>query len=298
MIHKLIYYLSYLSLPYLLYLIFVVIKKIKTKKLKNLSLDNSILFIFLIGVLVFIYSRFIEPNIICINQTEINVGFSGKLILISDTHLGVYKGKSFLERVVKKIDSIKNVDAVIIAGDITYHADDNELETLLKPLKKLKYPVFAVLGNHDYIGPNPPNLEMLKSALSKNRVNLLENSSSLLKEKNIHILGLGDRWKRNDKISKLDEFSENDNIVVIAHNPDTIMRYKNRVADLTLSGHTHGGQIRIPFIYKNMIPSNYSFDQGFYNVNNNKLFISSGVGEVGLPMRFLVPPSIDVIILK
>ncbi len=295
MIHELIYYLSYISFPFLIYLLYILIKK---REYKKLSTNSFALYLFIFGTVLFIYSRFIEPNMIYINKIEIDVGFKGKLVVISDTHLGIYKGRGFLDRVVNKINEIEDVDATIIAGDLTYHADDEQLEYLFEPLKKIKSPVFVVFGNHDYLGPNPPNLKKLREAVSKNSAIFLENSVDFLKTKNIKIVGLGDKWSRNDDISVLEQFSNSDNIVVVTHNPDTTIKYSNKIADLTISGHTHGGQIRIPFIYEKFIPSEFKFNKGFYNTKNGKLFVSSGVGEIGLPMRFLVPPTIDVLILK
>jgi len=61
---------------------------------------------------------------------------------------------------------------------------------------------------------------------------------------------------------------------------------------LTLAGHTHGGQIRIPYLYKKVIPvrGDVLWDQGLYSFKNEKVFVTSGIGEIGLPMRFLIPP--------
>jgi hypothetical protein len=124
---------------------------------------------------------------------------------------------------------------------------------------------------------------------------MLENKKSFLKEKNIHILGLWDNWAKNDRVEMIDEFLPQDNLLVLAHNPDTTLRYSNTLADLTVSGHTHGWQIRVPFIWKKVIPVKGKFVDGFYNRNGVKLYVTSGVWEVWLPLRFRIPPEIVVI---
>ena len=83
--------------------------------------------------------------------------------------------------------------------------------------------------------------------------------------------------------------------IVLTHNPDSIYEFPKTDVDLVIAGHTHGGQIRLPFIYKYAIPCKYDFDKGFYYLRNMNIFVSPGLGMVGLPFRFLMPPEIDVL---
>ncbi len=289
--HNLIFYSSYISILFFIVLIYFAV--IKAKYIFKNKILFSVYILVLLGTSLFIYARFIERNIIIEQETKINVGFNSKLIVISDIHLGIYKNANFLKRVIKRINSIKDVDAVLIAGDFIYYPE-NDLEELFYPLKDIKIPVYAVLGNHDSERPGPPIQKELQKVLEKNNVIFLHNSSAFIKE-DIAILGLGDKWADQDQISKINDFKESDNLIVLTHNPDTALEYKNNIADLTISGHTHGGQIRIPFLYETMIPCIGDFDQGLYNVNQNKVFVTTGIGEVGLPMRLGVPPVIDVL---
>ncbi len=285
--YNIIFYLSYIIFPFLIYL-FSVYKKGK-------PFAKKVIIILFLFSFLFIYSRFIERNMIVIKTTEIEVGFSGKFVIISDLHLGVYKKADFLKRVVKKINKIENVTAVLIPGDFIYHPSNN-LDDLFYPLKDIDVPVYAVFGNHDSQKPGPPIQNKLKKVLENNNVILLHNENSIIR--NINILGLGDRWANEDNISMINNFSENDNLVVITHNPNTALRYKNSIPDLTISGHTHGGQIRIPFLYKNIFPHLQDFDQGLYKAMHGKVFVTGGIGEVGLPMRFGIPPTIEILELK
>ena len=289
--HKIILYSSYLSIPFLLLVLFLIFRKRKKGEGRKISL--SMLILLFIGSMLFIYSRFIERNLIVKSTTKIKTGFSAKLVVFSDIHLGVYKGSSFLKRIVDKINDIKDVDAVLIPGDFTYYPDD--LDELFLPLKNIKYPVYAVLGNHDVSRPGPPIQKELQKVLEKYNVIFLKNTSAIIKSKNIKILGLGDNWDYDDDVSQINKFKNGDNLIIITHNPDTFKKYKNSIADLTISGHTHGGQVRIPFLYKKMIPCKYDYDKGLYKEKNGKLFVTSGVGEVGLPLRLFNPPVIDIL---
>jgi len=292
--YKFILYSSYLSFPFILLIFFLIFRK-RDEKIKR-KISIPFLIILLTGALIFVYSRFIERNIILENTTKIKTGFSLKLAVISDIHLGVYKDQHFLKRVVEKINNIKNLDAVLIPGDFTYYPETN-LKELFAPLKDLKTPVYAVLGNHDVGHPGPDIEDELERVLKSFNVIFLDNTEATIKSKkgDVKILGLGDNWDRNDDISKIDKFTTGDNLIIITHNPDTFAKYNKEIADLTVSGHTHGGQVRIPFLYKRMIPCKNDYDRGLYKEKNGKLFVTSGVGEVGLPIRLFNPPVIDVL---
>lgn len=290
--HNLIFYGSYLSFPFLAFLIFIFLKYRKQIFGNKLFLLAFIFFTFL--SLIFIYSRFIERKMILIKETEIEVGFSAKIVVISDIHLGVYKNVDFLHRVVDKINTIENIDAVLIPGDFVYYSGP-DLDLLFSPLKDIKVPVYAVLGNHDSEHPGPPIQEELVSALRNNGVHYLDNQNEVIEGLGITVLGLSDKWADADDILKIDEFSEEDNLIVITHNPDTVLKYTNSIPDITITGHTHAGQIRLPFIYKYAIPCEGDFDIGLYEKNFGKVFVSPGLGETALPMRLGIPPRIDLL---
>ncbi|MEK7203294.1 MAG: metallophosphoesterase [Patescibacteria group bacterium] len=246
------------------------------------------------GTIFFIYARFIERNIIVTQNIKIKTGFFAKVIVIADTHLGVYKDRNFLKKVVNKINEQKNIDAVLIPGDLVDYPY-GDLATLFSPLKNLRAPVYAVLGNHDSEKSEPFVQKQLQEALETNGIIFLNNTYSVIPNKNIIILGLGDNFTNQDDVAKIEEYNTQDNLIVLAHNPDTTLKYKNSIPDITISGHTHGGQIRIPFLYKFFIPCEGNFDQGLYNTLTGKIFVTSGLGEIGLPLRFGIPPAIDIL---
>lgn len=251
--------------------------------------------ILLIGCLFFVWSRFIERQMIIVRHQEISAGFSGRAVLIADTHLGVYKDKHFLERAVRVINK-QNPDYVFIAGDFTYEPKKGELAELFGAFSEIHAPIYAVLGNHDVERPGPQVRDELKEVLEGEGVHFLNNQAVQLKD--FTLVALGDNWSHEDNIKLIDAFSENDNVVVLTHNPDTTLAYTNSVADVTLTGHTHCGQIRIPWLYKKAIPTTGSFDKGYTQEERTKLYITCGLGEVGLPMRLFNPPAVDVLIFK
>ncbi len=149
--------------------------------MKKLHFKKIFLTLFILGILTITYSFFIERNLITVNEFEIKSTFEGKIIVISDLHLGKWKDEKFLKKIVDKINTEiknKNIEHVFIAGDFTYHPKDiseKGLDTLFSPLAQISAPVYSVLGNHDEEKPGPKLAEVLKKVLEKNNVKIIEN---------------------------------------------------------------------------------------------------------------------------
>jgi uncharacterized protein len=307
------YYLSYLALPITVAVVYFIVRtawRLREKFSGQLIIDGkpqrgrrvvAIWLLILLLCLLFDYARFIEPNIILTHTTSVPVGFSGRLVLIADIHLGVYKGENFLARLVQQINQLPDVDAVLVAGDWAYFLPPDQIDQELASLKDLKYPVYAVMGNHDNGTPGEDVSAALTKALTADGVVVLNNEIVKLPKNNITLVGLGDRWSNSDDVKLLEKLSPTDNVVVLTHNPDTSLLYnqlERSVVDLTLTGHTHGGQMRIPLIYHWIIPTVGDFDEGMYAVKGAKVFVTGGVGEVWLPMRLGIPPTVEILELK
>lgn len=287
---KIIFYWSYLSFAFIGYFIY------RLQKYKVNENKRYIFYTFI--VLIFIYSRFIEPNIIRTQYSIIDAPFKSKIIVLSDLHLWIFKNEKFLEKVVNKINKIQNIDFIIIPWDSIYYAKKKNLDILFKPLVQINKPIFITLWSHDF-EPKDITKNDLKKVFKKYNLVLLDNISYKIDKLNLNLLWLWDNEIQEDKIELINNFKKEDNLLVIAHNPDTVLWYKkNDIPWITISGHTHGGQIRLPYIYKYIIPCKWDFNQGFYNHNWNKLFISSGVGEVLLAMRLFISPVIDIVELR
>ena len=254
----------------------------------------KIFYWFLVLFFIFaLYIWFVEPNIILTKTFEYNAWFKANFVLVSDIHLWIYKDERYLKRIVEKINNLQDIDWVLIPWDFTLLKDDKaDLDKLFEPLKDIKYPVYATLWNHDTMNPGPNIEEKLVKVLEKYNVKVLQNTTIKLKNKDINILWLWDNWSNADDVSLINKFKPSDNLIVLAHNPDTIMKYTSNIADFTVSGHTHWWQFKLPFLREKMIPCRYDFVSGYYKINWNSLYVTSWAGEAWMPIRLWVPPEI------
>ena len=239
----------------------------------------------------FVEMRFIEPALIVERRTVLSLGFEARLAVISDYHLGLYKSPAFLQRVVNRLNAMA-LDAVLIAGDHT-HEPDQPLNELLAPLARLRHPAFSVPGNHEESLPGPPIRGELRRALQAVGVVPLEYRHAV--RDRFVLVGLGDHLAGLDRIEPLLLAPADKPRIVLMHNPDTAMSLPPASAALAVAGHTHGGQIRFPMLYRHIIPCRHPFDSGLHTFAPVPTFVTTGLGEVGLPMRFLNPPVIDVL---
>jgi predicted MPP superfamily phosphohydrolase len=289
LIKKLLFHGSYLVIPYVAWL----------TCLRRRRHPRSTCFL-LILVSLFIWMRFVEPQWIRVRETVLaGTGIWADIVLISDLHLGVYKDTAFLERVVTRINELP-ADRVLIAGDFTYEPEDRSLHRMFEPLSRLKNPVHAVLGNHDQQAPGPDIDRPLRTALGQLGVRIVEQD--VADAGRWRIAGLGDHWGGNDDPEFLARMPDQGPVLLLVHNPDSVMRVRPRNTVLALAGHTHCGQIRLPWLYRKAIPSSHGFDCGLETARTPhgdiRVFITPGLGEIGLPMRFLNPPTIDWLHLR
>lgn len=187
-VQNIILYASWLVFPGLFLAVYFL------RKFKSKTWGKLFLILFILGGLFFIWIRFIERFWVVVNEIDLNRGWDTEVVLIADMHLGVYKSGKYLDRVVRKINQLENIDAVLIAGDLTYEPKNQSiagLKKLTKALSDSKYPVFAVMGNHDVSRPGPVIKQKLIKALAQNKVTVLENQRANMPNSEIQVLGLG-----------------------------------------------------------------------------------------------------------
>ncbi len=257
----------------------------------------------LLFIICFEYAYKIEPNMLITVHKELKIpnwndNLSGlKIALISDLHV-FWSNTTYekLQKIVKEINS-NNPDLIIIAGDfesLTIDKSKDNEKFLETELSKLKAPlgVISVLGNHDYYPEG-----VIERVLKNSNVTLLKDETVIKTYKNekFQISGFHDMWHK--KLCPACTIKDNKiPTIAISHNPDIFPDMPDYVS-LTLSGHTHGGEIYIPFIGSFTVPSVYhqKYRKGYIIEKNKHLYVTSGIGTLS-GFRFLNPP--EIVILK
>jgi predicted MPP superfamily phosphohydrolase len=263
----------------------------------NIPNKYKLLSLLVVLILAFLWLWFSETRNIQIHEDIINTGFTSKFVLISDLHLGLFKNQEYLTEVVNKINAQNNIEFVVIAGDFIYNdlpvKDQKYYDDLFEPIKDIKYPVVVTFGNHDNGSSDPDITDMLTITLEKYGARVIEDKEISID--GLNIVGLYDYWEKPEGYKFLDTVNTPINIVV-THNPDIVDLYDKPVG-LTLSGHTHCGQVRVPLLNLSFpMPINSGYQNGLYNSSNGKVFVTCGLSETGFfPFRLWNRPTIDVI---
>ena len=289
-----VFYLSYLVVFFLIYLIWQFDK-----------LPRPVAVFLILASLLFLYARFLEPNIIKIKRQRIKLDKKGikpfKIAVLADLHIGLFTKSWFLKRVIKKVNKLKP-DLILIPGDFIHHLPENKIKDKFSCLKSLPAPALAILGNHDCGARGEKDVSgELERVLTDYGLKIIDNKIEEIKMKGqgIRIIGLSDIETRQPDYNLIKNISENGINIVLTHNPDAVYEFPSYDVDLVVCGHTHGGQVRIyPFYkyaYRYIARLKYDFDKGRRDFKGTKVFITTGVGLGGLPFRFLMPPVIDVL---
>ena len=278
-------------------------KKEKKKKQKKL-LKKLIILLTIILVFLICWGKFIEPNILTIKEYKITNqslpnSFNGvKIVQFSDLHYGTGFDKKRLENLTDKINSI-TPDIIIFTGDLidkNYVATDDDIKILMNCLKKMDSNLgkYSVIGNHDFYNENFVNI------MSEADFKVLKNTYDTVYNKTnnpVVIYGLDNITYGTPEISNLTN-KEIDNIpykIVLLHEPDYIDEFINNYdMNLILSGHSHNGQIKLPFIKPFYLPNNAkNYYNNHYTHENIDIYVSNGVGNSIVDFRLFTPPSIS-----
>lgn len=231
-----------------------------------------------------------------------------KIVQISDFHNT--KSKQLHNSLVKEISSIKP-NIIVITGDFIdgNRTDINTSINLIKDIKDIA-PIYYVTGNHE---ASTESYSKLQEELINNNVNILDNKIVLLENNNaqINLIGLDDpvfSWDtyRDDKTIikdnlKMVTYDKNNFTILLSHRPEHIDTYAEEKFDLVLSGHAHGGQIRIPFLGGLFAPNQGflpKYTSGLYEQDDTKMIVSRGIGNSVFPFRINNRPELVVITLQ
>lgn len=255
-------------------------------------------------VLLAIWSVFIEPRWVAHkvldaklpNQKTLGL----KVILTSDWHFtknAVWRVMTHARanNIIKNINKTKP-DIILITGDLI--AEPNQKPTfantvedeIAQTLGKLKASkgVYAVLGNHD----NWYHHNKIKHALTKQGIQVLENKALLIPSTKLWIAGIGDETTRHaNPLKAIKEIPKRAPSLIMMHDPASFASLP-RLNSVSFAGHTHGGQISIPFYGAPIMPSKApsAWAYGWVKHNNNMMYVTSGLGVSILPIRFNMRP--------
>ncbi len=244
----------------------------------------------IVFILLFVWSFFIEPNLLIVKNYTFKEFGDKKIVFVSDFHIA----KNDIARLRKIVNTINEIepDLVLSGGDfIKGHDGKNTLpiEEQVKEFKRINVPIITVLGNHD----GWYNKELVRETLQKNGITVLENSNT--KFEGISIAGVEDIQTGFPDV-ELALIGVESPTILLSHSPDIYYDVHEKV-DLILAGHLHGGQIYLPFIGALTVPSKYGnrFVRGLIKETNNKMLVTNGLGTSILPIRFGSIPEIVVI---
>lgn len=274
------------------------------KIIKGIVLFFIFLIVLLLGVLG--YAHYIEPNLLMVKSITIDTQKAikpCKIVFFADTHFGGLYGERHAEKIADKINGL-NADIVIFGGDLfdnyAHDHDAMDLEYLKAELGRIKANAgkFAVWGNHDYGGGA---VRIYEEFLKSCGFTLLNDESRLLTEYGIRVVGFDDYlmgWT-DPSLYTLESDSFN---VIASHEPIIANFIQSGSDNLLLTGHTHGGQVSIPFLTSRLLPNGSGqFVKGLYSTEeigtaaSLQMYTTSGIGMTRYPFRFLnVPEIIEV----
>ncbi|OGH84603.1 MAG: hypothetical protein A2261_03180 [Candidatus Magasanikbacteria bacterium RIFOXYA2_FULL_44_8] len=280
----------------------------------------GVIIILLFGAVVIFDAHFIEPWTIRTTPVAIdmkNLTAPIKIAFVSDIQVGNHKKSEWVEKIVERIKQEKP-DLVLLGGDQIDNEGTFEDESVyLEPLKKLvgEYPIYAVMGNHEYgignrVRDNSRYWSGDRSQLEIDRfkqlnIPILHNDLICpeIQKQKICLYGVDDPWGSKIDYTNLKNWNQTTPLVLLTHNPDAVMTWPDNITkpNLTLAGHTHGGQIYLPIIGPLGsagidLPKKYY--RGLNDYHDIPIYTSVGIGESGGQLRFWTLPEIAIITLK
>jgi uncharacterized protein len=240
-----------------------------------------------------------------IRQHEIAISglpatFDGyRIAQISDLHCGPFADGARVDRWVGAVNGL-DADLVAVTGDLIA-SGATFVPVVAASLGKLRARdgVFACMGNHDYFTEG----EEMAVALERAGLTLLRNRGVEVRREGggLYVAGVDDTWtKRDDLDAALAGRPAGAPVLLLAHDPALFPEAAGRGVALTLSGHTHGGQLGVPFFAKrfNLARTITRFTTGLYQIGAATLYVTRGLGTTGLPIRLSVPSEIALLTLR
>jgi len=262
----------------------------------NMKKRFLFLSLLLIGAVFMWYTFF--PQLIKVNVPVKNLppSLEGVTILhLSDLHSARFgNGQKRIFNLLRN----KRIDIIVITGDLIDFRR-KKLEPGLELVERATElaPVYYVPGNHERASGL---YEQLKEKLVTSKVHVLDNGTGLSYFTGngfLTLIGVGLNGRVNADLSKLRAKGP---VILLSHYPRVFNTYSGKGVDLILAGHTHGGQIRIPWIGALWVPGQGKFpkyDAGLFEQNGSYLYINRGLGTSGIPLRLFCRPEVTLVTL-
>jgi predicted MPP superfamily phosphohydrolase len=272
----------------------------------RVTLDAIIL---LLALLAF-WGFFIEPNRLIVREQTIAIdGWPRELdglrvAVLSDIHAGgSFINDKKLHSIVDRTNAL-HPELIVILGDYMsrngWTSERVEPEVFGAVLKDFSAPLgtYSVLGNHDWWY----NSVNVRAGLEQNGIKVLDNEVLQIEARGVSLwlVGLADLWEGPQRIEQtIAKVPEGQTMIALTHNPDIFPNLPERVP-LLLAGHTHGGQVRFPFIGSVVQTTKYGhrYERGHVFEKNHHLFVTTGIGTSIMPVRFGVTPEIVLLTLR
>jgi len=247
-----------------------------------------------------------DTNVFKVNQvnvesSELSAGEELEVLQITDLHNKVFGDEN--EKLVRTAEDL-NPDLIVITGDLVDHSTEQlqQVFNLAEKLKAIQKDVYYVSGNHEW---ENERTEELFQGLRERDITMLDNTHvTFQREKTmINIAGIADSSTDHENMKQAFEGIDNSTYtILLSHSPNVVTKYDDIQADLILSGHTHGGQVRFPFIGAVVAPDQGLFPEltkGVYQVDSGStLYIDSGLGTSIAPVRFWNQSQMSLLIIS
>ncbi len=226
---------------------------------------------------------------------------------LSDVHRSRYISQRYIEQAVQALQALAP-DMIALTGDYVYGSGMHD--SAVNGLRALHAPygIFAILGNHDYATDGTRNGRLrienaFQSVFNSRPFHLLKNAHHTLDIHGVpmHIVGINDLWQEESNLEQVVMGVPRDRpSLLLVHEPD----FADEAASmhpfaLQLSGHSHGGQVRLPFVGAPVLPTMArKYDIGINTVQDMVVYTSRGIGVVSPPIRINCPPEVTLLTLQ
>jgi uncharacterized protein len=251
------------------------------------------------GYGILVRRRFFVVREITVKIPDLAQAFEGyRIAHLSDLHIGATTPRAWGHRWARAANAAAP-DLTVVTGDMVTSGTEftDDIADVVGALTA-KDGTFVSMGNHDYFGDGEPLIAQIRARGAK----VLRNEGVFLTrgDAKLYLCAIDDTWtKRDDMTAALAGRTDGVPTVLLAHDPERFRASSKLGVELTLSGHTHGGQIAVPFLSERLSLSHltHHFHQGLYTKGRSTLYVHPGLGTTGPPIRLGVAPAVVILTL-